>query len=159
MLIKTFGYLIFTSLFFFGLFLVYRGAIPSTKIQKIESGIIGKSFYTTYTLKGKPRYSLAIQLSSLDYKIGIPLSNNKEEAIHDTMISKVEIGKTYCFYINPTYPLADGINNGIIKVEFNGATIYNRNETASIYFGLILSLFSLLIMIFLARSKRKIKST
>lgn len=125
----------------------FDGTVTSLVIQKFQSGKSGFA------------YSLDFGISEA-YKIyGIYLGTRKQVHSND-LKDKIEIGKTYTFYLDPTVSTSsDGHNLGIREIRSKKKIIYREKPNVNYIGGslfLIVGIGSLAILIYADRRRKNV---
>ena len=100
-------------------------------------------------------YYLVFEINNNDYKIGIFYAT-KKEVKNDSVINLVDIGKTYTFYMDPTYFKDDNLKNGIDIIEYNGLEIYKASLKPNLYGGLSMCIIGFILFFVTRRIRKKI---
>jgi hypothetical protein len=140
-----------------GLFLIYRGQQTIDNFYKFSGTVTNLTIQEFLSHKTGYRYSLDLAFSETEKVYGIYLGT-KEQADNNDLKSKIEIGKTYTFYIDQTVsPSLDGHTLGIREIRNNGQVIYQDNPKANYIGGslfLTMGIGTLLILIYERRRKK-----
>lgn len=142
---------------FGGLLLIYRGQQTIDNLYKFNGTVTNLTIQEFQSGKSGLAYSLDLGFSETDKIYGIYLGT-KEQADNNNLKSKIEIGKTYTFYIDQTVlPSFDGHTLGICEIRNNEKTIYKDNPKANYIGGslfLTMGIGTLLILIYADRRKK-----
>ena len=140
-----------------GLLLIYRGQQTIDNLYKFNGTVTNLTIQEFQSGKSGLAYSLDFGISETERIYGIYLGT-KEQADNNNLKSKIEIGKTYNFYIDQTVtPSFDGHTLGIREIRNNDKTIYKDNPKANYIGGslfLTMGIGALLILIY-AFSRKK----
>jgi len=151
--------LIFTTIVFIagGLLLIYRGLQPIDNLYKFSGTVANLTIQELESGKSGYRYSLDFALGETEKVYGIYLGT-KDQADKNELKNKIELGKTYTFYVDQTVsPSADGNTLGIRSIENDGQMIYKESSKASYIGGslfLTMGLVTLLILIYWDKRKK-----
>jgi hypothetical protein len=140
-----------------GLILIYRGQQTIDNLYKFNGTVIHLTIQDFPSHKTGYRYSLDFSFAETDKVYGIYLGT-KDQADNNDLKSKIDIGKTYTFYVDQTVvPSLDGHTLGIRKIRNNSQVIYQENPIAHYIGGSILltmGIGTLLILIYAGRRKQ-----
>ncbi len=140
-----------------GLLLIYRGQQTIDNLYKFNGTVTNVTIQEFQSGKSGLAYSLDFGISETDNVYGIYLGT-KEQADNNDLKRKIEIGKTYTFYVDQTVASSlDGHTLGISKISNNEQTIYQDNPKANYIGGslfLTLGIGTLLILIYADRRKK-----
>jgi hypothetical protein len=70
---------------------------------------------------------LAIKIDALPYYLGVHYWS-KSDAYSSKVIDSIIIGQSYTFYLNPTFPISNGLNSGISKIINDEKTTFVEPE-------------------------------
>jgi len=147
-------YFVATLAILFGVYRIYKSTISFDKMTKIEGKVLHTNLDTTYGSFRTGRtayYSLAIAINTINYKIGIPLSENYLNKAYYNSINKLfDTINTYKFYLNPL--VLRNNNNvwcGICKVEQSSKVIYERKGNNDIIWGVTIIIVTLIAIIWI----------
>ena len=151
--------LILTTIFCIlaGLLLIYRGQQAIDNFHRFNGTVTNLTIQEFPSHKTGYRYSLDFSFAETDKVYGIYLGT-KEQADKNHLKSKIEIGKTYTFYIDQTVtPSVDGHTLGICEIRNNNQIIFKDIPKANYIGGSILLTVGLGTLLFLisAGSRRK----
>ncbi|HTC01219.1 MAG TPA: hypothetical protein VK705_11115 [Ferruginibacter sp.] len=117
-------------------------------MEKVTGTIISKEIHESHSLKGHASFAISIQTDMLPYRLGIQEGTSRRDAYDDSMNTILENGKIYTFYINPTYPIIDGVIDRVSRVDYNGRILYRHPEVFNIIFSCAMILVGLFAIIF-----------
>ncbi len=137
-----------------GLFLIHRGTINKTDMKVVTGKVISKSITSSYSYKGGRHFFLTFGIDNLPYKIAISYAT-EHQAKTDSAVNLIDIGKAYTFYLDPTYPINNGQNNGIDVIDDNGADIYKASYKTNLYAGIFFIVLSLILTSLILLYKKK----
>jgi hypothetical protein len=139
-----------------GLLLIYRGQQTFDSLYKFNGTVINSIIQEFPSHKTGYRYSLDFYFAETTKVYGIYLGT-KEQAYNNDLKSKIEIGKTYTFYVDQTVaPSLDGHTLGIREIRNNKQAIYKDNPKMDYIGGslfLIIGIGTVLILIYSDRRK------
>lgn len=105
-----------------GLLLIYRGQHTIDNLYKFNGTITNLTIQEFPSSKSGLAYSLDFQISETDKIYGIYLGTKRAD--NSSIKSKIEIGKTYTFYVDETVlPSFNGHTWGICEIKNNGQSI------------------------------------
>ncbi len=140
-----------------GVFLIYRGQQTIDNLYKFNGTVSSFTIQEFQSGKSGLAYSLNFGFSHTDKIYGIYLGT-KKQAFNNNLKSKIEIGKTYTFYLDQSVlPNFEGHTLGIREIRNNGQTIYKDNPKANYIGGMLfltMGLGTLLILIYTERRKK-----
>jgi hypothetical protein len=146
------AYILFICGFLVGLLSIYRASLKVSDLTIVKGKVIEKRISISY---GKGRhYSLNFKLEGRQDEIAINLGT-KREAGKDITIYKVDTGKTYEFYLDPTVPTQNSVNSGICKIDYNGKEIFKASNKLNVYGGAFVSILSLALIVLLYKHNKK----
>lgn len=151
--------LILTTIVFIagGLLLIYRGLQPIDNLYKFSGTVTNLTIHEFESDKSGYRYSLDFSLDETEKVYGIYLGT-KDQADKNELKNKIELGKTYTFYVDQTVsPSVGGHTLGIQSIENNGQIIYKESSKANYVGGalfLSMGLGTLLILLYWDRRKK-----
>lgn len=126
-----------------GLLLIFRGLQNKSNFQQFDATVKDVVISHFESQKTGLRYSLDLTFIERDDVYGVYLGT-KEQADQNGLIRKIEIGKMYKFYIDPTVMTSGMHNLGINRIEFNGTTIFKENYKVNYIGGGLLLIFGIL---------------
>jgi hypothetical protein len=141
-----------------GLFLIRRGTIDKSNMKAVTGKVVSKSINSIYSFKGGRHYFLVFEIENLPTRIAINYAT-ESQARNDSAVNLVDIGNTYTFYLDPTYPTDNNQDNGIDVIEHNGLEIYRISKRANLYAGFFFILFGSTLFFLIIRYKRKENSS
>jgi hypothetical protein len=140
-----------------GLLLIYRGQQSIDNLYKFNGTVTSMTINEFPSPKSGSRYSLDFGFVETDKVYGIYLGT-KDQANYNELKSKIEIGKSYTFYIDQTVPSGrDRQTLGISAIKNNGQSIYQENSKANFIGGflfLTMGIGLLFILIYADRRKK-----
>jgi hypothetical protein len=151
--------LIFTIIVFIlgGLLLIFRGQQSIDNLYKFNGTVTSMTINEFPSPKSGFRCSLDFGFAETDKVYGIYLGT-KDQANNNELKSKIEIGKSYTFYIDQTVASGwDRQSLGIGAIKNNGQTIYQENPKANYVGGslfLTMGIGLLFILIYADRRKK-----
>ena len=138
----------------FGSYRIYRDTIGLNRMMKVNGKVLSKSLETKYgsiRTGRKAYYSLAIATNSLDYKIGIPISeDNLDKEYYNSINNLFDTSDIYTFYLNPLVVRDE--NNvwcGIDQVDQDGKIIYQNRGDGGIIYGSLIIIVTLIAIIWI----------
>jgi hypothetical protein len=141
-----------------GLLLIYRRQQPIENLYKFNGTVASLTIQEFSSHKTGSRYSLDFFFSETNKVYGIYFGT-KEQADNNDLKSKIEIGKTYTFYVDQTVtPSLNGRILGICEIRSGEKTIYKDNTKANYIGGslfLAMGFGTLLILIYAGKHKKK----
>ena len=124
-------------------------------MQTFTGKVLWKEIVRIQNVKGSS-YTLAIKIDSLPYYLGVHYWS-KSEAYNSKVIDSIKIGQTYTFYLNPTFPISDGLNSGVSKIT-NGEQIeFEEPEKGNNLMAIFLIVSGLGGVFLVARGKKNVK--
>jgi hypothetical protein len=105
---------------------LHRGTIKFADMQRFAGKVLSKEIVAIQTRKGVS-YALAIKIDVLPYYLGVHYWS-KSDAYNSKVIDSIKIGQSYTFYLNPTFPISNGLNSGISKITNDEKTIFVEPE-------------------------------
>jgi hypothetical protein len=132
------GIIVSLIIFILGILCIYRGVLKEADLEKIDSQITSHEVFKDTCFSGKRArvcYKLLFYLTNTDTIYGIYLGYNP--AAKDKLISKLQTGKEYSFFIDPTIPEVDGIKLGIRIIKDNQSILFKENGKLSLKGGII----------------------
>lgn len=157
-IIKIISLTIVIAAFLAGLLSIYRATLKTTDMIVIAGKVISKKISYFKSIRSGRHYSVAFELANRAGKIAINLGT-KNEAANDSAFYLIDTGKVYTFYLDPTVPTQNGVNKGIYQIDYNNKEVYRRSNNFNLYGGIIITLVSLVGIIFLVKFKKKEKKT
>jgi len=139
-----------------GLLLIYRGQQTIDGLHKL-SGTVTSLTIQEFIYKSGYRYSLDFGLKETEKVYGIYLGT-KDQADRNELKNKIEINKTYTFYVDQTVTPDHGHVLGIRAIKNDGQTIYEENPKANYIGGLLfltMGIGTLVMLIYWNRRKKK----
>ncbi len=129
--------------------LIRRGLVEKSKMTVIKGKVISKElthYYSGYYRKNRHDI-LLFEIESIDDKIAINYFS-ESEAKSDIAFSKVDTGKVYQFYLDPSYPNVNSRNNGVSIIDYEGIEIYRKNNSMNLYAGIFFVLLGVALTYF-----------
>jgi hypothetical protein len=146
------AYILFICGFLVGLLSIYRASLKVPNLTIVKGKVIEKRISISY---GKGRhYSLNFKLEGKHNEIAINLGT-KPAVEHDSTIYKVDTGKTYVFYLDPTVLTQNSVNWGICKIDYNGQEIFKASNKLNLYGGAFVTILSLTLIVLLYKHNQK----
>ena len=135
--------LILLGCFGVGVLNIIRGIHNKSNSIILEGKVIDKKLirYTSGEYRKYVHYHLVFQLEGKTEKIAISYFS-KKEAYRDSTISLIDTGKVYRFYIDKTYPISGGVNNGINRIDFNNKEMFAKSNI-ELYAGIFFIMLSI----------------
>jgi hypothetical protein len=155
--IKFLATLIIVGSFGFGVFLFYRGIVPYKVMEKFTGNIQSTEIVKVHGTKS-PSYQLVIKINSLHYRLGVHYSS-ESQAYKSKLIDSLKIDSLYAFYVNPTYPISNGLNSGVSKIESSDKIMFEQSESMDLVLGGFLALFGLIGLIFIRKVYKNLGRT
>lgn len=141
-----------------GLLLIYRGQQTIDYMYKFNGTVTNMKIKEFQSGKSGLAYSLDFEISETDKIYGIYLGTKDQEEKSNT-INKIEVGKTYTFYIDQTVsPSFDGHTLGIREIKNNEKVIYKDNSNINYIGGSIFLTMGILGLLILIISNRRNKN-
>jgi hypothetical protein len=117
--------------------LIRRSLVEKSKMTVIKGKVISKElthYYSGYYRKNRHEI-LLFEIESIHDKIAINFFS-ENEAKNDTAFSKVDTGKVYQFYLDPSYPSVNSRNSGVSIIDYEGIEVYRKNNSINLYAGI-----------------------
>jgi hypothetical protein len=117
--------------------------------------------YGSYRTGHTAYYTLAITTNKVDYKIGIPISENYlDEPYYDSIRNLLDTSDIYTFYLNPLVIRDENkIWGAIEEVKQNEKIIYQSKGDNGIIYGSIIIIVTLITIIWIAARYDPIKDS
>jgi hypothetical protein len=128
--------------FLVGVLNILRANVKSSDLVIIQDKVLDKKIGYTTSLKGRRSYHLEFKLENRPVKIAVSY-DSKNKAYSDSTLYLVDIGKTYKFYLDKTFPTSNGLNCGIDKIEYNNVEVFSKSHKLELYGGIFFILLSL----------------
>ena len=128
--------------FLVGVLNILRANVKSSDLVIIQDKVLDKKIGYTTSLKGRRSYHLEFKLENRPAKIAVSY-DSKNKAYSDSTFYLVDIGKTYKFYLDKTFPTSNGLNCGIDKIEYNNVEVFSKSHKLELYGGIFFILLSL----------------
>ena len=122
-----------------GLLSLYRFALSSKDLKKIEAKVLEKKIETVSTYKGSNRFGVTFRVEDLDNKLGV-YAGAKNQSLDNNLLNQIDTGKIYSFLIDPTVSADNGINLGVREINFNGKNIYRESQNFNLILGVLFTL-------------------
>ena len=138
---KAITYIILVAFFLSGLLLVYRSALQSNDLEKVQGRVTHKTIEQVHRHKGKYYYAVTFRLEGHPTKLGM---YNGQESYHP-VISEVDTVSIYTFLIDPTVTqTVNGLNLGIREIYSGDIAIYKESNLSSLVGGMIFCMMALI---------------
>ena len=147
-------YILCGSAFFVGMLSIYRSSSKVSDLSVLRGKVIGKRISFIKSHRTGRNYSLNFKLEGKLDEIAINLGT-KREAEKDSTIYKVDTGKIYVFYLDPTVPTQNSVNWGICRVDYNGRQIFQASNKLNLYGGILISVLSLILIVLFYKHNQK----
>lgn len=139
----------------FGAYRIYKDTIGVNRMNKIVGKVLSTSLetrYGSYRTGHIPYYTLAITTNKVDYKIGIPISENYlDERYYDSIRNLFDTNDIYTFYLNPLVVRDENnVWGAVDQVKQNGKIIYQSRGNSGIIYGSIIIIMTLITIIWIA---------
>jgi hypothetical protein len=128
--------------FFVGVLNIIRANEKTSDLAIIQDKVLDKKIDYTTSLKGGRAYYLEFKLENTPERIAVSYVS-KKQAYSDSTIYLIDIGKTYKFYLDKTFPISNGLNCGIDKIELNNVEIFSKSHKSELYGGIFFILLSI----------------
>lgn len=122
-----------------GLLSLYRFALSSKDLIKIEAKVLEKKMETVSTYKGNNRFGVTFKVDNSENKFGI-YAGTKNQSLDNKLLNQIDTGKIYSFLIDPTVSTDNGINLGVREINFNGKNIYRESQKFNLFLGVLFTL-------------------
>ncbi len=143
---------------FAGIMLIHRGSLNISQMNKIEGTVFSKEQGVKYGYRSAAYY---LSFGIKEMPVHLAISYVSKSAIYsDSTFNLIDTGKTYTFYVDPTFPIADNRIMGIAEINYNGKIIYERSKKINLYAGVFFCLLSVTggIVIYKYRNKTEISN-
>jgi|GEM_PF-4763956 len=124
-------------------------------MQTFTGKLLSKEIVRIQNANGSS-YTLAIKINSLPYYLGVHYWS-KSEAYNSKIIDSIKIGQTYTFYLNPTFPISDGLNSGVSKITNGEQIVFEEPEKENNLIAIFLIVSGLGGVFLVARGKKIVK--
>lgn len=155
---KLYSALLFLFFCICGCLLIYRGSTPMSKLKKIEGKLIKyevRKGFGNFGTKGQRNYAIIIEIEGQSKYYGIYAGTN-EQAKSKYKKIKLDVGKIYSFFIDPTVTNVENVNLGIRLIKFKNNTLYKEVMKSHVFFGWLFIILGILSgLIFYVIGKRK----
>ena len=136
-ILRVFRFFPLLACFYVGSLLIRRGLVEKSKMTILKGKVISKElthYYSGYYRKNRHDV-LLFDVENIPEKIAINYFS-ESEAKSDNAISKVDTGKVYQFYLDPSYPTVNYRNSGVSIIDHEGTEIYRKNNSINLYAGI-----------------------
>lgn len=143
--------------FFVGVMLIYRGSLNISGMDVIKGTVFSKERGYKYAYKGGAYY-LSFGIKELPVNLAISYIS-KNDIYADSTFNFIDTGKTYTFYVDPTFPISDNRIMGIAEIDYNGKIIYKRSKKRNLYGGFFFCLLGVIGSVLIYKFDKKNNST
>lgn len=151
---KIFGLIFLIIPVLIGLFMIHRETIKKSDMAVLTGKVLSKNIISIYSFKGGRHYFLIFEIENQQNKIAINYPT-ESQAKNDSAYNLVDTGRTYKFYLDPSYPTKDSFNCGIDVIDYEGVEIYRASTTANLYAGVFFILLGFISSYAIVKYKSK----
>ncbi|MDB5231287.1 MAG: hypothetical protein JWN76_2092 [Chitinophagaceae bacterium] len=155
MIPRIIGYTAFVLALLTGLLSLYRASLKTSDLTVIKGKVKSKNIFF-YNSRGA-RYRLSFDIEGRKEPLALNLGGRRDSQ-KDSTIYKVDTGKIYTFFLDPTVPHGKK-SCPVSRIEYNGKLVYQSSNKLNIWGGSIITLMSLAAIILVYRNPPKNKGS
>lgn len=151
-------YIILLAFVVVGFVSLYRAIMSIKDMNSFSAKVLEKRIETITIRKGHSKFGITLKVDYSDTKLGI-YSGTDIQTVDTALFNRLDTGKVYLFFVDPTVSISSNVNLGLREIRFNNSVIYKEHR----FFHWILGISFLLMggggIFIITKYKRKIQTS